>query len=96
MEQAPEEVKRTSAIAILRSAGVKPVDIEGDTVILAFKYPIHKEKMETDENQQAARAIIGSFLGRSCQVRCVYEPEDNHLVEAAKKYGAQVTSVEEK
>jgi len=96
MEQAPEEVKRTSAIAILRSAGVKPVEIQGDTVILAFKYPIHKEKMETVENQQVARQIISNFLGRSCQVRCVYEPEDNHLVEAAKKFGAQVTSVEEK
>jgi len=96
MEQAPEEVKRTSAIAILRSAGVKPVAIEDDTVILAFKYPIHKEKMETVDNQQVARAIISNFLGRSCQVRCVYEPEDNHLVEAAKKYGAQITSVEEK
>ncbi|NQT31940.1 MAG: DNA polymerase III subunit gamma/tau, partial [Deltaproteobacteria bacterium] len=96
MEQAPEEVKRTSAIAILRSAGVNPVEIEGDTVILAFKYPIHKEKMETIENQQVARAIISNFLGRPCQVRCVYEPEDNHLVEAAKRLGAQVTSVEEK
>jgi len=96
MEQAPEEVKRTSAIAILRSAGVKPVEIQGDSVILAFKYPIHKEKMETVENQKVARQIISNFLGRSCQVRCVYEPEDNHLVEAAKKFGAQVTSVEEK
>jgi len=96
MEQAPEEVKRTSAIAILRSAGVKPVAIEGDTVVLAFKYPIHKEKMETAENQQAARVIISNFLGRPCQVRCAYEPEDNHLVEAAKKFGAQITSVEEK
>ena len=96
MEQAPEEVKRTSAIAILRSAGVKPVAIEGDTVILAFKYPIHKDKMETIENQQVARAIISNFLGRPCQVRCVYEAEDNHLVEAAKRLGAQVTSVEEK
>jgi len=96
MEQAPDEVKRTPAIAILRSAGVKPVAIEGDTVVLAFKYPIHKEKMETPENQQAARVIISNFLGRPCQVRCAYEPEDNHLVEAAKKYGAQITSVEEK
>jgi DNA polymerase-3 subunit gamma/tau len=96
MEQAPDEVKRTSAIAILRSAGIKPVAIEGDIVILAFKYPIHKEKMETAENQHVARQIISSFLGRPCQVRCIYEPEDNHLVEAAKKYGAQITSVEEK
>ena len=96
MEQAPDEAKRTSAIAILRSAGVNPVAIEDDTVTLAFKYPIHKDKMETVENQQVARAIISNFLGRPGQVRCVYEPEDNHLVEAAKRLGAQVTSVEEK
>ncbi len=96
MAQAPEEVKRSPAIAILRSAGVKPMEIQGDTVILAFKYPIHKDRMETAENQQVARVVISNFLGRSCRVSCVYEPEDNHLVEAAKKFGAQVTSVEEK
>jgi len=96
IEQAPEEVKRTPAIAILRSAGVKPVTIEGDTVVLAFRYPIHKERMETAENQQVTQKIISSFLGHPCQVRCIYEPEDNHLVDAAKRMGAQVTSVEEK
>jgi DNA polymerase-3 subunit gamma/tau len=95
-EQAPEDVKRTPAIAILRSAGVKPLIIEGDTVVLAFRYPIHKEKMETPENQQVAEKIISNFLGHSCRVRCIYEPEDNHLLKAALKMGAQVTSVEEK
>ncbi len=96
IEQAPENAKRTPAIAILRSAGVKPVAIEGDTVVLAFRYPIHKEKMETAENQQVVKEIISNFLGHPCQVRCIYEPEDNHLVEAAKRMGAQITSVEEK
>jgi len=96
IEQAPESFKRTSAIAILRSAGVKPVTIEGDTVVLAFRYPIHKEKLETAENQQVVTEIISNFLGHPCRVRCVHEPEDNHLVEAAKRIGAQVTSVEEK
>ena len=96
IEQAPENAKRTPAIAILRSAGVKPVAIEGDTVVLAFRYPIHKEKMETAENQQVVKETISNFLGHPCQVRCIYEPEDNHLVEAAKRIGAQITSVEEK
>jgi len=96
IEQAPDELKRTPAVAILRSAGVKPVDIESDnTVVLAFKYPIHKEKLETTENQQVVRTIISNFLGRDCQVRCVHEKEDNHLVDAVKKIGAQVTKVEE-
>jgi DNA polymerase-3 subunit gamma/tau len=96
IEEAPDEVKRTPAIAILRSAGVKPVAIEGDTVTLAFRYPIHKEKMESLENQQVAQKIIANFLGRPCRVRCTHEPTDNHLVEEVKKIGAQITSVEEK
>ncbi|MBA7572623.1 hypothetical protein ES708_14406 [subsurface metagenome] len=96
IEQAPDELKRTPAIAILRSAGVKPVAIEDDTVVLAFKYPIHKERLETTENQQVARTIISKFLGRDCQVRCVHEKEDNRLVDAVKKIGAQVINVEEK
>jgi len=96
IEQAPDDVKRTPAIAILRSAGVKPVEIDGDTVVLAFRYPIHKEKMEAVENQQVAQKIISKFLGRPCRVRCSYEPENNHLLKAALKMGAQVTSVEEK
>jgi DNA polymerase-3 subunit gamma/tau len=96
IEQAPDELKKSPAVAILRSAGVKPVTIEDNTVILAFRYPIHKERLETIENQQVVRTIISNFLGRPCQVRCVHEKEDNHLVDAVKKMGARVISVEEK
>jgi len=96
IEQAPENIKRTPAIAILRSAGVKPVAIEDDTIVLAFRYPYHKEQIEKPENQQIAEKIIGNFLGRPCHVRCIYEPEDNHLLRAALKMGAQIIDVEEK
>lgn len=96
VDNAPEDVKRSNAVALLRSAGVKPVDMEGDTVVLAFKYSIHKENMEKPENQRVAERIVSHFFGRPCRVLCVYQPEANHLVEAAKKMGAQVISVEEK
>jgi len=96
IEQAPENTKRTPAMAILRSAGVKPVAFEDDNVVLAFRYPLHKENMEKPQNQEIAEKIISNFLGRPCRVRCIYKPEDNHLVEAALKMGAQITSVEEK
>ncbi|GAI25103.1 unnamed protein product, partial [marine sediment metagenome] len=36
--------KKTPAITILRSAGVKPVAFEDNTVVLSFRYPLHKEK----------------------------------------------------
>ena len=96
ISEAPADIKKTGAIAFLRSAGVKPVTMENDTVVLSFRYPIHKENMEKPENQQVAENIISSFLGRPCRVRCIYTPEDNHLVEAAKKMGAEIISVEEK
>jgi len=96
IEQAPEDTKRTPAIAILRSAGVKPVAIEGNIIVLAFRYPLHKENMEKVENKQVAEKIVSCFLNRPCRIRCVHEPENNHIVRAAMKMGAEVTSVEEK
>jgi DNA polymerase-3 subunit gamma/tau len=96
LAEAPAAIKRTNAIAILRSADVKPVTIEGDTVVLDSKYEFYKEQIERPENLTIAEEIISNFLGRRCRVRCIHKPEDNHLVEAVKKMGAQVTSIEEK
>jgi len=94
--QAPEDTRRTPAVAILRSAGVKPVAFENDTAVLAFKYPYHMEKIEETENQKVVERIISNFLGRACHVRCIYTPEDNRLVREAQKIGAQIINVEEK
>ena len=96
IEQAPDDTKRTPAIAILRSAGIMPIAIEDDTVVLAFKYSYHKEQIEKPENQQLSEKIISSFLGRPCHVRCIYEPENDHLLKAALKMGAEIIDVEEK
>jgi len=95
VDEAPADIKRTNAIALLRSAGVQPVAIEDDTVVLAFRYNIHRENMEKPENQQVVRKIVSNFMGRPCQVRCIHEPQTNHLVKAALRMGAQITSVEE-
>ncbi len=73
-----------------------PVAIEGDTVVLAFRYTYHKEQIEKLENKSVAQEILGHFLGRACNIRCIYEPEDNHLLRAALKMGAQIIDTEEK
>ncbi len=96
LEDVPANIKKTNAIALLRSAGIKPVSIEDETITLSLKYSIYKEKMEKPEYQQVAEKIISDFLGRPCKIRCICEPDNNHLVKAALKLGAQVTSVEEK
>jgi len=95
IDQAPESVKKANATALLRSSGVKPLKIEGDTVVLAFRYSIHKENMEKPENLRVAEIILSNFLGHPCQVRCIHKPEENHLVKAALQLGAQVIEVEE-
>jgi len=95
VEQAPADTKRTPAMAILRSAGVTPVAFEDDNLVLAFRYPLHKENMEKPQNREIAEKILSDFLGHPCHLRCIYKPEANHLVEAALKMGAQITSVEE-
>ena len=94
IELAPQDTKKTPAVAILRSAGVKPVALENDTVSLCFRYPYHKEQIEKIENQRVTERIIGNFLGRPCRVLCVLE--DNHLLKEALKMGAQFIDTEEK
>ncbi len=94
IEQAPQDTKRTPALAIMRSAGISPVSFENDTVILAFRYNNHKELMEKVENHQVAEKIISNYLGRPCHVTCVLE--DNPLLKAALKMGAQIIDQEEK
>lgn len=91
--EAPAETRKTRALAMLRSAGVTPVAVEGDAVILSLRYPLFKEKLEDPENHRVVEKVISSFLGRPCRVRCV--AEDNHLVREALKHGAELDDTEE-
>ncbi|OGO20842.1 MAG: DNA polymerase III, subunit gamma and tau [Chloroflexi bacterium RBG_16_50_11] len=93
INEAPEGMGKTPAAALLRSA--RPKEIVEDVLVLSFKYPILKDNMEKIENQKMAEKIVSSFMGRPCKVRCVYEHENNHLVKAALKMGAQVIDTEE-
>ena len=92
IKEAPDGMSKTPAAALLRSA--RPLNIEDDTIVVSFKYSYHKEKMDTLDNQKTADKIVSSFLGRPCKVRCVYEHENNHLVKAALKMGAQIDTEE--
>ena len=94
IDQAPPDTRRTPAAAILRGAGTKPVAIEGDTVVLAFKHNYHREQIEKMENRQVAEKIMGNFLGHPCHVRC--KLEDDRLLKAALKMGAQIIDKEPK
>jgi DNA polymerase III subunit gamma/tau len=96
IDTAPPEVRKSAAIGYIRSAGVRPIAIEDDTVVLTFRYDIHKKQVEKPENQRIVAGIVSGFLNRSCRIRCVCQPENNHLVRAVQNLGAEITSVEEK
>ncbi len=96
LENMPANLKKTKAAAVLRSAGLRPVSLENDTVVLAMKPGILKDNLEKPEYQQVVEQILSHYIGRPCKVRYICEIENNHLVKAALNSGAQVTSVEEK
>jgi len=96
LEQAPDATKRSAAIALLRSS-VRLVSFDDDLLVLAFKFKIHKDKMEEPANRKVAAQIVSSYIGRPVKVECIHEPEKNHLVHAAQdKLNARITHVEEK
>jgi DNA polymerase-3 subunit gamma/tau len=94
VQQVPDAYRRSAAVAMLRSAGIKPIAIEDDTVVLSFKHSYHREKIEEIENKKIVASIISQFMGKPCRIKCIYEPEENHLVREAQKLGAQIIDVE--
>jgi DNA polymerase-3 subunit gamma/tau len=88
LEQAPADVKRHPAIAILRS-GVRPVLFENDMLTLSSRHPIYKDKLEEIENHKVVEKIISSYLGHTCKVQCILENGNNPMKEALK-LGAQI------
>ena len=93
IEKAPTDTKRSHALAILRSGGVKAVKFEDDTLTLSFKHSIYKEKLEEVENHLVVEKIISSYMGHPCHVQCILE--NNNLLNEALKLGAQIIDTEE-
>ncbi len=93
IQEAPAELRRTPALAMLRSAGVEPVAIEDNTVVLSSRFSWFKEKLEDPENLRTVERIIGAYLGRACRVRCI--SQDNHLIREALRLGARPVDTEE-
>lgn len=87
--------------AFLRSA-CEPVSVEDDTLVLAFYYSFHKEKIEDSKYRHLIEKKLVEKFGSPSKVRCVLRPKSRqkamggHLVRAALEMGGRVTSVEEK
>jgi DNA polymerase-3 subunit gamma/tau len=89
-DTAPVDVKRHPAIAILRSAGVRPVSFENETLTLSFRHSFMKEKLEEIENHRVVERVFTTFLGHTCRVQCILENGNNPMKETLAKLGAQI------
>ena len=97
LSAAPPKLRRSTALAILRSAGiVQPVAFSDGAVTLSFKFPVHMDKINEPENKKVVTEILSACIGAPCQVVCVREQISNHLVKEAQKRGAEIISVEDK
>ncbi len=100
LDSAPSQIKRTNSIAYLRGS-CRPIAVEGDVIVLEFKWDIHKDGIERPENRRTAEELLSAFLGGNYRIRCVLAakgsggnvppsgtPSKGHLVKAALKMGA--------
>lgn len=84
--------------AFLRSA-CEPVAVEDDTLVLAFYYPFHKEKIEDPKYCRMVERKLSEKFGKPSKVRCILKPKaeqraiEGHLVKAALEMGGRITSV---
>jgi DNA polymerase-3 subunit gamma/tau len=87
--------------AFLRHA-CEPVAIEDDTLVLAFYYAFHKEKIENPKYRRMVEKKLAEKFGLPNKVRCILTPKakqqavNGHLVKAALEIGGRITSVEER
>lgn len=94
---APPKLRRSTALAILRSAGiVQPVGFNNGMITLSFKFAVHMNKINEPENKRVTAEILSACVGAPCQVTCVFEQISNHLVKEAQKRGAEIIKVEDK
>jgi len=82
----------------------KPVEIQGDELVLGFQTEIVRGLMDSPEKLEAARDAIAAVLGRSVRIRCIVinargkvppnMPEDG-MVATALNEGGEIVDVQE-
>ncbi len=89
--------------AFLRSA-CDPMDILDDTLVLGFRYPFHKEKIEDGKYRHLVEKKLKEVFGRPYKIRCVLVDSDkeapsqartqNPVIKAALEMGARISEQE--
>ncbi len=89
--------------AFLRSA-CDPLDLRNDTLVLGFRYPFHKEKIEDGKYRHLVEKKLKEVFGQPYKVQCVLVDSkrevsseartENPVVKAALEMGARIREQE--
>lgn len=89
--------------AFLRSA-CDPIDLLDDTLVLGFRYPFHKEKIEDGKYRHLVEKKLKEVFGRPYKIQCVLVDSkrevpsqartQNPVVKAALEMGARISEQE--
>ena len=96
--------KKVSLYAIMIEG--EPLEANGNSLTIAFKYPFHKERVEAPENRRTVEEILKKFFGRGIKVNPIIrqetekvekEPtnrqEDPLIKEAIHLFGGEVIEI---
>ena len=86
--------------ALLRNA-CEPIAIEGETLVVGFYYPFHKNKIEDPKYRHLVEKKVSEVFGAPYKIRCdlvtresppppARPPDHGPLVQAALEMGARV------
>lgn len=86
--------------AFLRSA-CDPIDLRDDTLVLGFRYPFHKEKIEDGKYRHLVEKKLREVFGRPYKIECVLVDskskatpparKENPVIKAALEMGARIS-----
>lgn len=68
-------VVNKSVQALLRDA--RPVGVDGETVVLACRYPFHRDKLNQDETRGVVESVLSRILGQKCLLRFIADTGDS-------------------
>jgi DNA polymerase-3 subunit gamma/tau len=87
--------------ALLRGVS-EPIALEGDTLVLAIRYPFQYDKISDPKYRHLVEKKLEEKFGTPSKIRCLLKPGNRqraingHLVRAAQELGGRVIDVEEK
>ncbi len=84
--------RNPSVQALLHSSACQPVAVEGQVVVLGFRYAFHKGKVEEVQNRRLVEEVLSRVLRGNYGIRCVLQESDpaaNRRRQAAERQQAQ-------